>query len=331
MPVSDRFELGLDPFLGSGEPVLFLGAMSGAAANAIGVQRLVCEQSFKPEHDRLTAAGFRVTVAASGRFPLVLLNASRNRAQTLALIARGWSMLEPQGTMLINIDKDEGADSLQRTLRASLGEVLSQPRAHGRLLGLQHDGRPAPDWADALVLRRNRAGYLTAPGMFSEDDADAGSKLLAERFGPDLKGRVADLGAGWGYLAAQALARCPGITEMHLYEADHAALEAARQNVTDARAHFHWADATSLTRPDPPFDAVICNPPFHLSRRAEPELGRAFIATAARILKPHGKALLVANRQLPYEAALGAAFRSVQRLDQISAFKLFLAGRPARA
>jgi 16S rRNA (guanine1207-N2)-methyltransferase len=64
------------------------------------------------------------------------------------------------------------------------------------------------------------------------------------RWCPPLKGRVADLGAGWGYLSGEILAEQEGIAHLDLIEADHDMLEAARANVDDPRAAFHWADVT---------------------------------------------------------------------------------------
>ena len=43
------------------------------------------------------------------------------------------------------------------------------------------------------------------PGCFSEKEIDDGSRLLSSKFSNQLYGKVADLGAGWGYLSAKAL------------------------------------------------------------------------------------------------------------------------------
>ena len=75
---------------------------------------------------------------------------------------------------------------------------------------------------------------------------------------------------------------------------------------------------------------MISNPPFHQGRAAEPDLGAAFIAAAARILKPAGRLLMVANRQLPYEATLDAAFRHWEKLSEDGAYKVMAAERPRR-
>lgn len=326
MPEVDRFLLadaGLDL-----SPALFIRAEAGPVCEAVGPDALLCEQSFKPEFDRLMQSGFRATTKAKGEFALVLVNATRSRSETLGNIARGWAMLASGGTMQVNADKTEGADSLLRQLRAALPVNASLSKAHGRLIGLKKTGEPAPDWADALRLTANAAGFLTAPGMFSAAAADKGSVLLQAAFGSSLKGRVADLGAGWGYLSARALAQSAAISEIHLFEAESLALDASRLNVTDPRAQFHWADVAALTGNDGPFDAVICNPPFHASRAAEPQIGIAFIKAAARILSGHGTAWFVTNQQLPYEATLNVAFHKVTRVGLESGFKLFRCERP---
>ncbi|MDT9081655.1 methyltransferase, partial [Escherichia coli] len=80
----------------------------------------------------------------------------------------------------------------------------------------------------------------------------------------------------------------------------------------DPRARFTWADATQ-GRPGP-FDAVVMNPPFHNGRAADPALGLAFIRAAAHALTPSGTLWMVANRHLPYEAALREAFREVEEV-----------------
>ena len=166
--------------------------------------------------------------------------------------------------------------------------------------------------------------WQVRPGVFSADGADPGSVLLADAVPAVLSGRVADLGAGWGYLSARVLERCRDVSEIHLVEAQASALDCARANVADPRARFHWADATAF-RPEAPMDAVIMNPPFHSGRAAEPELGRRFIAAAAGMLRPGGHLWMVANRHLPYEAPLRAAFARVEEIGSDPGYKLFQA------
>ena len=72
------------------------------------------------------------------------------------------------------------------------------------------------------------------------------------------------------------------------------------------------------------------NPPFHTDRRADPELGRAFIRAAARMLTRSGQLWMVANRHLPYEALLGELFAKVDETGGNTRFKILHATRPTR-
>lgn len=314
--------------------VLAVRASSPALAEALPARRLVFEQGFRPDHDRLAAAGLRVTPRAEGVFAMAVVTLTRARAENLGAVARALGMLPPGATLALDGARTDGIDSLARQVGAVLPLGGSFAKAHGKVVWL---ARPetlpheVADWAAAAALSPNAAGFVTAPGMFSPEGPDPGSERLAAAFDGRLAGRVADLGAGWGWLAAEALRRCPKVTGIDLYEAEAAALDAARRNVPDPRAAFHWVDARTLGRAGTGHDAVIANPPFHAGRAAEPELGAAFVAAAGRMLKPSGRLWLVANRQLPYEAALDAAFARWEKLSEDAAYKVIRAERPRRA
>ena len=188
-------------------------------------------------------------------------------------------------------------------------------------------------WAKADAPRRvispNLPGgsFLSRPGVFAWDRVDAASAMLAQALPNDLGGRVADLGAGWGYLSMQVLARCPTIVSLDLYEADARALALAEANLADAPVPVtcHWHDVAAGVAER--FDAIVCNPPFHAGRAAEPALGQGFIAVAARALKPGGRFYMVANRGLPYEPLLKANFASFETLADNNKFRVSRAVR----
>ncbi|MEM8570264.1 MAG: methyltransferase [Pseudomonadota bacterium] len=323
--------------------LVVLRAVASAALTALAGERLHCEQSNKIEAERLDAQG----IASQPQLEIqtantVIVNTTRDKAETRGQLARGLSLLPPGAPLLINGNKADGIDSLTREIAGICGLRANISKSHGRLISVQ---RPSllpttiDTWAAAASLRKNADDFWTKPGMFSPDRADEGSIFLAEvireglakRSGFRLKGSVADLGAGWGYLSSVCLEADSKITDMSLYEVEYSALEAARRNVRDPRARFLWSDVSKLKKDGVGYDAVITNPPFHSGRAADPSLGQAFIFAAARILKQTGCLLMVANRHLPYEAALDAAFRQWKPLRETREFKVMTATSPRRA
>ncbi|CAM3074318.1 class I SAM-dependent methyltransferase [Paracoccus nototheniae] len=302
-----------------GGEVLFIGASAADDLSPLDPQRLTILQGHATDHQGLAARGFRVAPDLQGMFDLAIVRLPRAKAAARARLAQAAAHLPPGATLWVDGQKTDGADAVLRELRGltSVAEVIS--KAHGKIfrITLPAGGLPA-DWASAA--REVVPGFTTLPGVFSADGVDPGSQMLADHLPPKMPTRVVDLGAGWGWLSAQALSR-PGVTELHLVEADHDALQSARRNVTDPRAVFHWADARDFSLREP-VNGVIMNPPFHEGRQADPRLGAAFIATAARILTGAGRLWMVANRHLPYEQVLAQHFGQVHEIAGDTRFKV---------
>jgi len=313
---------------------LFLRARAGVRLREIAQPGWLCEQSFLPFADELARCGLRVGEPSPGEtFPLVLLLPPRQRDEARALLARALDHLAPGGTLVASMAKAEGAKSGEADLARLVGSVGNLSKHHCRVFW----ATPKPDdvdrslqdaWRALDAPRETADGWWSRPGLFAWDRVDRASALLAAHFLGDLHGRVADLGAGYGYLATQLIARCPRIVALDLYEAETRALESARRNVANALrmagrdlpvgVHGH-----DVTRGLPQrYDVIVSNPPFHLGREDLPQLGRAFIASAADALTPQGRLLIVANRHLPYEALLGARFAEVRHLALQDGFKV---------
>ncbi|QIE42698.1 class I SAM-dependent methyltransferase [Rhodobacteraceae bacterium SC52] len=310
-----------------GVRTLVVGA-GASSALARDFDTAVFVQPIQPDYDKLVAMGREVLpdVPAPGTAPfdLAIIAIPRARARAQDWIARAAKLLGPDGLLIVDGAKTDGIDSHWRVLRGRLDTPESLTKAHGRLFRGRRGSGSFEDLAASPTVAG--VGFRTAAGVFSADGIDPGSAALAAALPPKLPARVADLGAGWGWLSAQILA-CNGVEQLDLVEADHVALSAARDNVTDPRASFHWTDATTW-RPATPLGAVVMNPPFHTGRAGDPNLGRAFIASAAAALAPQGQLWLVANRHLPYEAMLETQFRDWQEVDGSSAFKILHASRP---
>ena len=281
-------------------------------------------QGFRPDHDALAARGYRVAPSLPpGDYSAAVVCLPRAREEGRTLMSAAAGAVMPGGPVAVDGQKTDGIDTALRDLRArvAVGEPLA--KAHGKIFTFPA-GTGLADWSAAY--RRVEGGFVTHPGVFSAEGPDRGSALLANALPGRLPGSGVDLGAGWGYLSRAALQR-EGVQALDLVEAEAAALDCARVNVADPRAAFHWADAATF-RPARMADWVICNPPFHTSRTAEPALGLAFLHAAARMLGPEGTLWLVANRHLPYAPALSTLFREVEQVGGDTVFRLIRATRP---
>ena len=286
--------------------------------------RVVVLAGFKPDYDHFAGLGYRM--AGFGQFATALICVPRAKAEAHALLAEACLALRPGAMMAVDGQKTDGVEAVLKDCKV-LGLELGEPvtKGHGRLATVPADGRLL-DWAaqDHLV-----EGFVTRPGVFSSDGPDHGSVMLAQALPQDLRGRVGDLGAGWGYLSRTILARSR-VTHVDVVEAEATALDCARRNLPDPRAQFHWADARSF-RPEKLWSAVVMNPPFHNGREADPALGIGFIRAAHRGLAPDGVLWMVANRHLPYEPLLRDLFRVIEVMQSDGSFAVTRAAFPVRS
>lgn len=284
-------------------------------------KRVVVLTGFKPDQDHFAA---RYSVTPEPPYAAAIVCLPRSREAGRALIARAAAEVALGGWIAVDGQKTDGIDTALKDLRGRVQLSESLSKAHGKLASFA----AGVDLSDWLAKPHQVEGFQTLPGIFSADGPDRGSVLLAAALPAKLGGKVADLGAGWGFLAAEILKR-PGVKKLDLVEAEADALDCARVNITDLRARFHWADAT-VWRPETLLDAVVMNPPFHTGREADPALGAAFIRAARRMLAPDGGLWLVANRHLPYDAVLAECFLEFKDISGDGAFRVIHAIKPRR-
>lgn len=322
---------------------LFMRARAGVPLHGLPTAGLVCEQTFKPFAQKLERAGFTVASAGERKFPLVLLLPPRQRDESRALLARALTHVAPGGRLVASVLNTEGARSAEADLEQLAGTVRNLSKHKCRVFWTDPDESRIDEallaeWAALDAPRAIGSGrFHSRPGLFAWDRVDPASELLAGALPDDLAGRGADLGAGFGFLAAEVLTHCPRVTALDLYEAEARALELARANLArlfpdGGGAHvaleYQWHDVT--TGLPKTYDFIVSNPPFHVGRADLPALGRAFIAAAAGALVPNGRLWLVANRHLPYEAELAAGFARVRVVADERGFKVIEAIKAGR-
>ncbi len=287
------------------------------------VRDVTVQHNFKPSFDHFDAMGARVTTAATGPADVVHVTLPRSRELARGLIAQA-EAIAPNGLVIVDGAKTDGIDAMLKFAKSRVTLDGQMSKAHGKIFwfkaGTAFADCALPDPAPVTD------GWITEPGVFSADGPDAGSMALAAALPKSLKGHGADLGGGWGYLTRYLL-DLPKVTQIDLVEADHRALTCAGLNLKDDRVALHWADAGKWGVPGS-LDWVVTNPPFHTSRTPDASLGQDFIRSAARLLKPKGTLVMVANRHLPYETTLAASFVHVQELDGDTRFKILQADQP---
>ncbi len=294
-------------------------------ANRVFASQLICEQSFRPEFLALEKSGQKTVPQfdPNPEFDHAIVFAGRVRQTNEQNFLRAWHSVLPGGKILVAGEKNTGIGSLRKWVGSLIPLTESLSKFHAVCFWVvKNTGNSMP--LPALSERT---------GMFSGDGPDKGSELLARFFDNRIKGKVADFGAGWGYLSVMAAKACERIESIDLYEADWHALEFAKKEMAEMsspKPGFHWCDITGEFRKKP-FEWIIMNPPFHhglhSNRAADPNLGKAFIQIAASTLVTGGRLLMVANRNLPYEETLSKAFRKHTKIADEAGYKVFEAVR----
>lgn len=302
--------------------------MAGDDLSALPADRVRIITPMKPDHAAFAARGY--AMGGEGPDGVALVCLPRAKPLAYALMHRAMAGVKPGGVLVVDGQKLEGIEAVLKDLKGlglRLGEVLS--KAHGKLVVVDKADLP-DDWADheseidAGVLGR----FVTRSGVFSADGPDRGSLLLAQALPGKLPAHMVDMGAGWGFLSRAVLAR-DGVKSLDLIEADARALDCARMNVVDPRARFLWEDATTY-KPPKNWSGVVMNPPFHVTRVAEPGIGMTFVRAAHRGLTPDGVLWMVANRHLPYGPLLDELFHKVEDIGGDGAFRVVRAEGPKR-
>lgn len=310
----------------------FLRARAHDSLKEIFGNRLSCEQDYRPAAAALEAGSFSIpgNKSLEGKFSQVLLLPERQKLLTLADLARGMDMLEEGGLLVVSLHNDWGAKRFEKLLAELAGDTGTLSKNHCRVFW----ARKSSDLNQALLqewlgyaelVKISGDRFWSRPGLFSWDRIDDGSQFLTEHLPQNIRGTVADLGSGWGFLSDFLLRNRMEIKILEIFEADRVALECSKKNLSKsggtAKIHFHWTDVTEGVGADK-FDFVIMNPPFHEGRRPDTLLGLKFIAAAARALKPDGELWLVANRHLPYEKHMREAFSQTEIVIQQGGYKI---------
>lgn len=186
------FEAGVLDAPGKGARVMFLGAEPGFRLPDGFEAELACVQGFRPDFVALEKSGFRVTPVTEGDgYDAALVLTERHRGKNKGPLAEALERTKAGALLLVAGSKDNGIASLRKRVETLMPVEGSLPKYHGIAFWLC---RPLAANAISALRESAAAGivegrFSAAPGMFSHDRVDAGSRLLAKHLPSTPKAR----------------------------------------------------------------------------------------------------------------------------------------------
>ncbi|CAN5668723.1 class I SAM-dependent methyltransferase [soil metagenome] len=278
----------------------------------------------------------------AARFDAATIRLPIGKLPTLHQLWTAFHHLRPGGRCYVAGANDEGIRTALRQLEVIFGnaELLGYRSGNRSGIALRPAEMPASanehriPWTDEALFREfiadTPAGpvrILSRPGVFSWDRVDAGSRALLDTMHIAPGESVLELGCGYGVVGiAAAMLSGTGMAALVDVDAEavRSATRSAAANGLADRVEVHASDGSSAVG-DRQFDVVVTNPPFHLEKGTNLAIPSQFIRDAARALAPGGRLYLVANRTLPYERWLEAAFGSYEVARNGKEFKVLTA------
>ena len=136
-------------------------------------------------------------------------------------------------------------------------------------------------------------------GVFSKGEIDEGTRILLEAL-PPLKGRVLDLGCGWGPVGITLGKLYPEISVL-MSDVNQRAVDLAKTNIKkNGLQNVEAVASDGFDMLEGTFDCIITNPPIRAGKQT---IYRLF-DDAIKHLNPGGSLFIVIRRQQGAESAL---------------------------
>ena len=319
------------------EDIKRMGFLNAYPHPDLSFYEMQLQQYFKPYASALEQQGLSVQPeieAIEGDLDAVLILLPKNIDEAKYIIAKGLTLLKPQGTLFCAASNKAGGNRIKKILQ-DFGLIdlqdLSKNKARvvwGKLESL------IPNIMDKALEQGQKqfildGEYQSQPGVFGWNKIDQGSQILLQNLPENLRGKGADFGCGFGYLSKNILQQHQKIEELICIDADFRAVKLCEENLKtlekSAKIKFLWQDLTQDFSAPKDLDFIIMNPPFHEGKKTDSDIGKSFIQSAFQALKLNGKLYFVANINLPYEQVLRGMFTRYETLYTGQGFKVFCA------
>ena len=278
------------------------------------------------------------------RVDVAVVRLPKGRIPTLRLMWDAYHALRPGGRCYLAGANDEGVRTALRQLEQLFGGASVLGYRGGNRVGMAvrpdaEAGRTGDfdmPWLDPAVFHELRVeargleiDVRSRPGVFSWDRLDAGTRALLDVMDVEGGGAILDPGCGFGIIGAVA-ARLAPEARVTMTDVNVDAIESSRRTIAEnglaGRCEVVASDIAAVI-PDRSIDLVLTNPPFHTGKATDLLVAAQFVRDAARVLKPGGRLVLVANRTLPYELWLRECFGSFHTAFDGRQFKVLSAVR----
>ncbi|MBV1788926.1 methyltransferase [Marinobacterium sp. D7] len=262
----------------------------------------------------------------------IIYRVSKEKPVVHYLINQAARLLQTEGELILIGDKSEGIKTYSRKAQQRLGGTREERKQGSAWRAVLTRGSATDEPLEDQQYRQLRplaldAGepYLSKPGLYGWNKVDRGSAFLLEQLPAmlgqplPLRGRVLDLGCGFGYLALNA---CDSDTLLTCTDNNAAALYACRENLAHRDLHGEVIASDAGRELQPGFDTIMCNPPFHAGFGVEGDLTDRFLEQTRRLLAPGGSACFVVNLHIPLERKAQGRFAQIRCHADNGHFKL---------
>ncbi len=312
----------------------FFNAFPHESLSAFKPEQLFLQQGFKPYADILECEGFTVSseILDDEFYDTIFIALPKNMIEAKYLIAKALKVLNADGQIFCAADNKAGGNRIKKMLQGfGLKNVQELSKNKARVVWASA-GTLDQSAVDTAIVEGSQQSvldgeYQSIPGVFGWHKIDQGSAILAQHLPDNLSGKGADFGCGYGFLSRYVAQHCVKVKMLYCIDADVRAVKLCEENLkdftNDIETNFLWQDLTRDFDQPKNLDFIVMNPPFHDGKKADKDIGKAFIQQAFQSLKPRGRLFIVANVNLPYENILKERFFKVEKLYEGRGFKVY--------